>query len=140
MTTQIRRTPVTVICGLIIAIVVSIGTLELVRAEGYIEFVFLPLFQGQSSFITSSNRDDMSRIDNTSCALSESEEALASLMANDANQQRAELNCRSTLHEVAQQMAQDMAGYFNSVNPEGVGPNYLVENAGYPLPDYYLDS
>ncbi len=35
--------------------------------------------------------------------------------------------------------ARDMAtrGYFNHVNPDGYGPNYLVRAAGYKLPDWY---
>ncbi|MBV7328683.1 hypothetical protein KFU94_10570 [Chloroflexi bacterium TSY] len=142
MTIHKTHTAATIICGLIIAVIVTIGTPQHVQAEGYTNFVYLPVFQGENSLITSSNRDDMSRIDNTACVMSETEEALAALMAHDANQQRTELNCHSILHGVARQMAQDMAvrGYFNPVNPEGFGPNYLIENAGYSLPSYYHDS
>ena len=43
------------------------------------------------------------------------------------------------LCRVARQKAADMAnrGYYSHTNPDGYGPNWLVRQAGYSLPDYY---
>ena len=75
----------------------------------------------------------------TACALEESAERLAQLMINAPEQVRDELTCDPRLAAVAQIMAKDMAerSYFSAVNPDGLGPNRLVVNAGYTLPDYY---
>jgi hypothetical protein len=45
------------------------------------------------------------------------------------------------LTSVARARAKDLADrhYFSHVNPDGEGPNYLVEKAGYKLPDYWGD-
>ena len=49
------------------------------------------------------------------------------------------MRCHKILAQVAREHAEDMAArdYFNPVNPDGFGPNYLVEQAGYELPDWY---
>ena len=67
------------------------------------------------------------------------EEAIASLMANDWRQKRETVIVDPILSEVARARARDMAdrNYFSHVNPDGVGPNYLVERAGYDLPDWW---
>jgi uncharacterized protein YkwD len=54
-------------------------------------------------------------------------------------QQRRTLARNAVLDSVARQRAWDMAlrGYFRHVNPEGLGPNTLVERAGYRLPANY---
>ncbi|MCL4300460.1 MAG: CAP domain-containing protein [Anaerolineae bacterium] len=73
------------------------------------------------------------------CPLSLEEQALANLLINDANQQRASLSCHPVLAQVARQRAEDMAqrDYFSHTTPEGYGPNYLVRQAGYVLPSFY---
>jgi uncharacterized protein YkwD len=47
-----------------------------------------------------------------------------------------------TLCRVARQKAADMAnrGYYSHTNPDGHGPNWLVRQAGYILPDHYDQS
>jgi uncharacterized repeat protein (TIGR02543 family) len=61
---------------------------------------------------------------------------------NASGQQRPFLKLDPTLSEVARQRAQDMAqrDYFAHVDPDGNGPNYYVEQAGYDLPELYGDS
>lgn len=68
--------------------------------------------------------------------------AIANYMRQDPNQQRPSLNWNSTLAQVARARALDMAtrGYFGHVNPDGYGPNYLVQQAGYQLPSWYDQS
>lgn len=67
------------------------------------------------------------------------EQRLATIMKRSDDQQRRSLNYNSILARVARQRAYDMArrDYFGHVNPDGIGPNYLVTQAGYTLPDFY---
>lgn len=69
----------------------------------------------------------------------ELEERLATIMKQDERQKRSSLNYNSILARVARQKAYDMArrGYFDHVDPDGIGANYLVTQAGYTLPDFY---
>jgi uncharacterized protein YkwD len=69
-------------------------------------------------------------------------EEIAALMIGDPGQRRASLSCNPILASVAQSRAEDMArrGYFSHTNPDGFGPNYLVRQAGYPLPAFYGDA
>jgi uncharacterized protein YkwD len=73
------------------------------------------------------------------CALNDFEQAVAIQMATHPEQGRETLQCNPILAQVARVRAQDMAtrGYFSHVNLDGLGPNYLVEQAGYTLPDWY---
>ena len=75
------------------------------------------------------------------CILNENEQAIADLMVTDAGQQRVNPICDSILSQVARARARDMANrnYFSHTTPEGDGPNLLVREAGYPLPDWYGD-
>lgn len=68
--------------------------------------------------------------------------AIANFMRQDPNQKRPSLNWNSTLAQVARARALDMATrrYFGHVNPDGYGPNYLVQQAGYQLPSWYDQS
>lgn len=70
------------------------------------------------------------------CTLNDQEKALASLIVNDTNQKRPSMNCNPTLANVARSRALDMGqrNYFSHVNPDGLGPNILVVQAGYSLP------
>lgn len=64
---------------------------------------------------------------------------MAAEFVSAAAQRRSVMNCNPTLSAVARARAQDMANrhYFGHVNPDGIGPDYLAEQAGYNLPDYY---
>lgn len=75
----------------------------------------------------------------TSCSMNAQERAFAELMRNHPNQARESMTCNATLARVARARAADMAAreYFGHVNPDGHGPNYLVRQAGYRLPDFY---
>jgi uncharacterized protein YkwD len=70
---------------------------------------------------------------------SEYEAEIAALMKETSGQKRRSLVFNATLARVARERAYDMAerNYFDHVNPDGVGPNYLVTKAGYVLPDSY---
>jgi uncharacterized protein YkwD len=74
-----------------------------------------------------------------SCGLNSEEAAVAELMVAHPDQQRDNPVCNSILAQVARARARDMAlrGYFSHTNPDGVGPNQLAREAGYPLPDWY---
>lgn len=67
-------------------------------------------------------------------------QVMAALIAGHPGQRRATMVLDPILQQVAQARAEDMAArhYFDHTNPEGYGPNYLVRQAGYPLPSYYL--
>lgn len=73
------------------------------------------------------------------CELTPEEQALADLMRSDPGQQRPSLTCNPILVQVARERAEDLGrrNYFDHVNPDGYGPNYLVQAAGYTLPDWY---
>jgi len=73
------------------------------------------------------------------------EAALTTLIIESALQKRSEMQLNGTLASVARARAEDMAnsGYFSHTNLDGNGPNFLVRDAGYILPDSYgmeLDS
>ncbi len=73
------------------------------------------------------------------CAPSAQEQRIADLMRAHPDQQRPALTCDPILEQVARARAQDMAdrAYFSHTNPDGLGPNTLVRQAGYPLPGWY---
>ncbi|MFL5538473.1 MAG: CAP domain-containing protein [Longimicrobiaceae bacterium] len=64
---------------------------------------------------------------------------LAEILTHDPGQRRPRLAWNPILAKVARERAWDMAvrGYFAHVTPEGIGPNTLVERAGYVLPAAY---
>lgn len=78
----------------------------------------------------------------SACKLNEEEALVAALLTNAPEQQRARLVCNPLLATIARSRAADMAarGYFGHVTPDGVGPNYIAEQAGYPLPGHYADA
>lgn len=67
------------------------------------------------------------------------EAELARILVESEGQRRARLRRNPVLDSVARGRAWDMAlrGYFAHVNPDGLGPNALVEAAGYRLPPGY---
>lgn len=64
---------------------------------------------------------------------------LARILTSDRGQLRARLTRNAVLDSVARRRAWDMAlrNYFDHVSPDGLGPNTLVEAAGYRLPPEY---
>src|SRR5260221_5396200 len=78
----------------------------------------------------------------TEAQLNSQEQKIASLLTNAAGQQRPFVVVDPILSRVARARAIDMAKrhYFAHVNPDGHGPNYLVRQAGYPLPASYDQS
>jgi uncharacterized protein YkwD len=73
------------------------------------------------------------------CELNAVEQAVASLAENHILQGRTTMSCNLTLSQVARERAEDMAArsYFGHTNPDGDGPNRLVQEAGYVLPAFY---
>jgi len=73
------------------------------------------------------------------CTLSSEEAAVLAKMASESEQRRPSVTCNSILAAVARARAADMAArdYFSHTNPDGEGPNFLVEEAGYELPEWY---
>ncbi|HEV7893550.1 MAG TPA: CAP domain-containing protein [Pyrinomonadaceae bacterium] len=74
-----------------------------------------------------------------SAADTELERKIASLMKQTGGQHRRALTYNSILARVARERAYDMGtrSYFDHVNPDGLGANYLVTREGYSLPDFY---
>lgn len=72
-------------------------------------------------------------------AVNSQEKALAKLIQSYSKQQRSKLVYNPILATVARQRAKDMATrkYFSHTTPDGIGPNYFVEKAGYKLPNFY---
>lgn len=73
------------------------------------------------------------------CNLNAQEQAIANLASQHPDQGRPFMNCHPILAQVARERALDMGmrDYFDHVNPDGYGPNYLVRQAGYVLPPLY---
>ncbi|HEX7317424.1 MAG TPA: CAP domain-containing protein [Pyrinomonadaceae bacterium] len=69
----------------------------------------------------------------------DAERTLGALLRQADGQRHRTLTYNATLARVARARAQDMGerNYFDHVNPDGIGPNYLVTRAGYTLPDFY---
>lgn len=76
------------------------------------------------------------------CEQTVEEAAIFAYMQQHPDQGRPNLNCNRILSQVARAHAVDMAErrYFDHVNPDGHGPNYLVREAGFRLPDWYPES
>jgi Divergent InlB B-repeat domain/Cysteine-rich secretory protein family/Bacterial Ig domain len=68
--------------------------------------------------------------------LSPQEQGIANHLTSDPGQERPFLKLDPILTKVARAQAQDMAdhGYFGDTTPQGYGPDYLVQQAGYQLP------
>jgi uncharacterized repeat protein (TIGR02543 family) len=71
--------------------------------------------------------------------LNSQEQQLSGIFASAPGQNRPSLNIDPVLCQVARSRAADMAkrNYFDHVNPDGHGPNYLVRQAGYALPSWW---
>ncbi len=80
-----------------------------------------------------------------SLEISEKEQDFIKILLSDPIQQRKELIFDTILHRIARERAIDLAArnYFSHTNPDGIGPNHLLREAGYLLPEHYgkrLDS
>ncbi len=71
--------------------------------------------------------------------LNAQEREIARLMASHTEQRRKQCVLHPILCRVARAKCKDMArrGYFAHVDPDGVGANWLVRQAGYELPSFY---
>ncbi len=69
-------------------------------------------------------------------SLTSEEAEIVDLMMNSPGQRRAGIQLDPILTRVARERAVDMAArnYFDHINPDGNGPNFLVKQAGYTLP------
>lgn len=76
-----------------------------------------------------------------SCELSELEAGFAEALANHPRQTRPRLSCDPRLQAFARARAQDMTerGYFGHVDPDNRGPNTILRETGFQLPDHYRD-
>jgi hypothetical protein len=74
--------------------------------------------------------------------LNAQEQQIANLLTHASGQQRPFVEVDPILSRVARARAMDLAkrNYFAHVNPDGHGANYLVRQAGYPLPAGYDQS
>lgn len=73
------------------------------------------------------------------CSLSNDELIIANLMSTQPGQNRPYLTCDPILTYVARARALDMGtrNYFSHTNPDGIGPNYLINQTGYRLPAWW---
>ncbi|TVQ08633.1 MAG: CAP domain-containing protein [Bacteroidetes bacterium] len=69
----------------------------------------------------------------------EMEKEFIAIFLSDPNQQRTSPKFDATLHRIAREKAREMAQrrYFNHTSPDGIGPNHLLREAGYGLPNHY---
>lgn len=67
------------------------------------------------------------------------EKDLETLFLTDSNQKRNKMNKNSILTLAAQSRVNDFGAknYFNHINKEGYGPDYICELFGYKLPKWY---
>src|SRR6185369_16155823 len=72
------------------------------------------------------------------------EQKIANALVNSSGQRRdrSQMHPDDRLTQVARARAMDMAkrNYFDHVNPDGNGPNYLVRQTGYQLPSFWSTS
>jgi uncharacterized protein YkwD len=72
-------------------------------------------------------------------AVNANEQAIFDKLRTDSDQGRPFMVLDPLLCQVARAKAADLADrdYYDHTDPDGHGPNWWVEHAGYPLPDYY---
>lgn len=73
------------------------------------------------------------------CQFSKLEADFMKILKNDRRQKRASVTCHPLLLKLARARAKDMAvrRYFSHTNPDGYGPNYLLQQLGYKLPEWW---
>jgi uncharacterized protein YkwD len=115
---------------LVVALVLAVLFPVPVKAQSRI---FVPMVMGNAQPIGGSGEASIE------CGLNEQEQAILASMTLHPDQRRAELVCDAILSLVARARAKDMAlrDYFSHTNPDGLGPNSLVRQAGYRLPSWY---
>jgi uncharacterized protein YkwD len=71
----------------------------------------------------------------TGCQPNDLERTIAERMLSHPDQAHPKLRCDPLLERFARDRARDMGarGYFSHTTPEGLGPNVLLRQAGYPL-------
>ena len=129
---QLRRTRILRLPGvLFVALLLStlVLTPQPVAAQSF--QIFVPM--------VASDNSEASGEATAECILNDEEAAVAAMMESDSGQRRVNPICDPILSQVARARARDMAlrGYFSHTNPDGEGPNLLVREAGYSLPDWY---
>lgn len=121
-------------------------TFDGVKARRFVITAFLLLWSGMSLLSPQGAHADTGYqvfipllVTEPACEPSSQEAEFEALFRTDPNQTRTTIDCDAVLSAVAQLRAQDMAdrAYFDHVNPDGIGPNQLVRDAGYQLPSYY---
>lgn len=87
----------------------------------------------------SDNKPDNDKPEKKRCRMSRLEADFMKILKADRRQKRASVTCHPTLLKLARERAKDMAtrGYFSHTNPDGHGPNYLLQKMGYRLPSWW---
>lgn len=129
----VRRAVAWLLVALFTIVAMPWVNVERALAQGYHIYVPMVATEGTGPGGSGSTPEE--------CGLNSEEVAVAKMMIDDPRQQRNDPVCDPTLAQVARGRARDMAlrGYFSHTNPDGIGPNYLARQAGYPLPDWYSD-
>jgi len=125
------RLRVFLICTIAFIFWLIFGPTTILRAQSNVT-VYIPIAINQADTVLRKP---------AACKLTTQEQQVEQHLTGSAAQQRPHLRCNSILAQVARDRARDMAtrDYFDHVNPDGLGPNALVEQAGYVLPAYYSD-
>lgn len=78
----------------------------------------------------------------TTAGQSPQQQAMIKLLTTKPPQARKTLTCNPILMEQAMRKAKDMIQrqYYGHVDIDGLGMNYYLRQAGYPLPSYYLSN
>ncbi len=120
------------------ALLLALGMLSMGRTASASSPLVSPLNSGSAVYLPMISANTLA-VANQACDLNEQEEAIARLMTDDSKQKRAILHCNPLLSRVARDRAKDMAtrAYFDHVNPDGHGPNYMVREGGFRLPEWY---
>ena len=122
-------------CQLLMAALVTMLITCIVPARVYAD----PVVEAHQIFLPLVTSTNVVRASEPECQLNDQEKRIEELLLGHGEQQRPTLVCNPILASVARARAEDMGrrAYFDHVNPEGQGPNYLVRQAGYVLPDGY---
>lgn len=125
---------------------------QLEQPQGDITTIFLPIIQS-APFDEEADSAVAENIwtapycagqypERTGYTLNDQEQQLEALLLNDPDQQHPELHFSIALSEAARRRALDMASrdYFGHTNPDGYGPNCIVLQHFFALPDSYDSS
>ena len=118
---------------MVIPWLLAVLALAAAPSVAYAERIFVPMVLMNRGPVEGSGQNQLA------CTLSAEEAAVVAKMAGHPEQPRPSLTCDPILAKVARARAEDMAAhnYFSHTNPEGKGPNLLVMEAGYVLPEWY---